>query len=153
MKQAYFSVDEDIHENLSVASDMNLLKNEGNYSNLNKDNSNESEENDIELPIIEVSARNLRGIGELEDNLKRMFFAGNLSFNDEICITNIRHKNELSEALESLERVKESIDSGMPEDFYSIDLLDAYEKLGNITGETMGEDLVNEIFSKFCMGK
>ena len=153
VKQAYFSVDEDIHENLSVASDMNLLKNEGNYSNLNKDNSNESEENDIELPIIEVSARNLRGIGELEDNLKRMFFAGNLSFNDEICITNIRHKNELSEALESLERVKESIDSGMPEDFYSIDLLDAYEKLGNITGETMGEDLVNEIFSKFCMGK
>lgn len=153
VKQAYFSVDEDIHENLSVASDMNLLKNEGNYSNLNKDNSNESEENDIELPIIEVSARNLRGIGELEDNLKRMFFAGNLSFNDEIYITNIRHKNELSEALESLERVRDSIDAGMPEDFYSIDLLDAYEKLGNITGETMGEDLVNEIFSKFCMGK
>ena len=107
----------------------------------------------FKLPIIEVSAKNLHGIDELEDNLKKMFFAGNISFNDEIYITNVRHKNELAEASEALKRVKESIDAGMPEDFYSIDLLDAYEKLGNITGETIGEDLVNEIFSKFCMGK
>ena len=82
-----------------------------------------------------------------------MFFEGNLSFNDEIYITNIRHKTALQDAYASLQRVIESIDSGMPEDFYSIDLLDAYESLGSITGETIGEDLVNEIFSKFCMGK
>jgi len=82
-----------------------------------------------------------------------MFFAGNLSFNDEIYITNIRHKTALQDAYHALSRVNDSIDGGMPEDFYSIDLLDAYEALGSITGETIGEDLVNEIFSKFCMGK
>ena len=112
-----------------------------------------NEKENLIIPIIEVSARNSSGINELEDTLKNMFFAGNLSFNDEIYITSVRHKTALADAEESLERVRESIDAGMPEDFYSIDLLDAYEKLGNITGETMGEDLVNEIFSKFCMGK
>ena len=82
-----------------------------------------------------------------------MFFEGNLSFNNEIYITNVRHKAALQDARNSLKKVMESIDSGMPEDFYSIDLLDAYESLGSITGDTMGEDLINEIFSKFCMGK
>ena len=82
-----------------------------------------------------------------------MFFEGNLAFNDEIYITNVRHKTALQDSLQSLLKVNESIDMGMPEDFYSIDLLDAYESLGSITGETIGEDLVNEIFSKFCMGK
>ena len=82
-----------------------------------------------------------------------MFFHGDISFNDEVYITNIRHKTALQDAAESLEKVLISIENGMPEDFYSIDLLDAYESLGSITGETIGEDLVNEIFSKFCMGK
>ena len=85
--------------------------------------------------------------------MKRMFFHGKISFNDEVYITNVRHKTALAEAEESLKKVIVSIESGMPEDFYSIDLLDAYESLGSITGETIGEDLVNEIFSKFCMGK
>ena len=82
-----------------------------------------------------------------------MFFNGEISFNDEVYITNIRHKAALMDARESLRKVKESIENQMPEDFYSIDLMDAYESLGSITGETIGEDLVNEIFSKFCMGK
>ena len=82
-----------------------------------------------------------------------MFFGGEISFNDEIYITNVRHKTALKSAYESLCKVNESIEMNMPEDFYSIDLMDAYESLGNITGETIGEDLVNEIFSKFCMGK
>ena len=82
-----------------------------------------------------------------------MFFEGNLAFNDEIYITNVRQKTALLDATSSLEKVIGSIEAGMPEDFYSIDLMDAYEALGRITGETMGEDLVNEIFSKFCMGK
>ena len=73
--------------------------------------------------------------------------------NDEVYITNIRHKTALAEAYESLKKVIFSIENDMPEDFYSIDLLDAYESLGSITGDTIGEDLVNEIFSKFCMGK
>lgn len=118
-------------------------------SNLAKCSSKEN----LDIPIIEISAKNSDGIEILEKTLKDMFFEGNISFNDEICITNIRHKTELKNAFISLEKVNQSIEMGMPEDFYSIDLLDAYESLGNITGETMGEDLVNEIFSKFCMGK
>ena len=62
-------------------------------------------------------------------------------------------KNALIDAKMSMEKVINSIDEGMPEDFYSIDLMDAYEALGSITGESVGEDLINEIFSKFCMGK
>ena len=93
------------------------------------------------------------GIRELEETVKEMFLKGEISFNDQIYITNIRQKNALSEVLESMKKVIQSIDDGMPEDFYSIDLMDAYESLGSITGESVGEDLINEIFSKFCMGK
>lgn len=107
----------------------------------------------MDIPVIEISALENKGILELEENLKKMFYAGKLAFNDEIYISNIRHKKALEDAYESLKKVSESIDAGMPEDFYSIDLMDAYELLGSITGETIGEDLVNEIFSKFCMGK
>lgn len=107
----------------------------------------------IDKPMIEISAKEESGIQELEKTLKNMFFDGEISFNDEVYITNIRHKAALKNAYESLKKVMFSIENDMPEDFYSIDLLDAYESLGSITGETIGEDLVNEIFSKFCMGK
>jgi len=106
-----------------------------------------------EIPMIEISAKEELGIQELEKTLEKMFLKGSLSFNDEIYITNIRQKAALQSARESLHKVIESIENEMPEDFYSIDLMDAYESLGSITGETIGEDLVNEIFSKFCMGK
>jgi tRNA modification GTPase len=82
-----------------------------------------------------------------------MFFEGKLSFNDEVYITNMRHKAALMDALESLKQVENSLQMDMPEDFYSIDLMAAYEVLGSILGESVGEDLVNEIFSKFCTGK
>lgn len=107
----------------------------------------------IEKPILSISAKEESGIRELEDTLKDMFFHGEILFNDEVYITNIRHKTALQDAYDSLVKVNVSIENNMPEDFYSIDLLDAYESLGSITGETIGEDLVNEIFSKFCMGK
>ena len=106
-----------------------------------------------EFPVIEVSAKEEKGIRELEQQLKTMFLSGDLSFNDEVMITNMRQKSALQDAYISLRKVQESIEDQMPEDFYSIDLMDAYEALGSITGETIGEDLVNEIFSKFCMGK
>ena len=82
-----------------------------------------------------------------------MFFNGEISFNDEIYITNMRHKEALMDAEKSLNMVMKSIEDEMPEDFYSIDLMNAYEKLGLIIGESVEDDLVNEIFSKFCMGK
>jgi tRNA modification GTPase len=107
----------------------------------------------IDVPVIEISALEETGIDELENCMKEIFFQGDVSFNDEVYITNIRHKTALEEAKKSLDLVKRSIEDGMPEDFFSIDLLGAYEALGSITGESLGEDLVNEIFSKFCTGK
>lgn len=104
-------------------------------------------------PVIPVSVVEATGIRQLEEEIKRMFFHGELSFNDEVYITNARHKAALEEAGESLKLVKDSIDMGMAEDFFSIDLMNAYESLGRIVGESVGEDLVNEIFSKFCVGK
>ena len=104
-------------------------------------------------PVIPVSVVEETGISQLEDEIKRMFFHGELSFNDEVYITNARHKAALEEAKESLKLVMDSIDMGMSEDFFSIDLMNAYESLGRIVGESVGEDLVNEIFSKFCVGK
>ena len=106
-----------------------------------------------EIPVISISAKEEKGIEKLEKKLKNMFLNGIISFNDQICISNVRQKNALTDALESMRKVVESINAGMPEDFYSIDLMDAYEALGSITGESVGEDLINEIFSKFCMGK
>ena len=107
----------------------------------------------LDKPVISVSAKEEQGLDQLELTVKNMFYDGKISFNDEIYITNIRQKAALTEALESLNQVSESIQNQMPEDFFSIDLMNAYEELGSITGETVGEDLVNEIFSKFCMGK
>lgn len=104
-------------------------------------------------PVIPVSVVEETGISQLEDEIKRMFFHGELSFNDEVYITNARHKAALEEAKESLKLVMDSIAMGMSEDFFSIDLMNAYESLGRIVGESVGEDLVNEIFSKFCVGK
>ncbi|MCC2255609.1 tRNA uridine-5-carboxymethylaminomethyl(34) synthesis GTPase MnmE [Ruminococcus sp. CLA-AA-H200] len=105
------------------------------------------------IPVISVSAKEEQGIRDLEEQIKSMFFKGDVSFNDQVYISNVRQKNALIDARESMEKVLESIENGMPEDFYSIDLMDAYESLGSITGESVGEDLVNEIFSRFCMGK
>lgn len=107
----------------------------------------------LDKPVIPVSAKEEQGIDRLEQTVKDMFYDGSISFNDEIYITNMRQKAALKEALDSLEQVSVSIQNQMPEDFFSIDLMNAYEELGSITGESVGEDLVNEIFSKFCMGK
>ena len=107
----------------------------------------------LSKPILSISAKNNTGIHELETLIEEMFFSGKLSFNDEVYITNIRQKNALAEAQNSLKMVLQSIADGMPEDFFTIDMMNAYEALGTIIGESVGEDLVNEIFSKFCMGK
>lgn len=105
------------------------------------------------ISIIKTSIKENFGMDLLEDSIKKMFFKGDISFNDEIFITSLRHKEALSDAYKALNMVKESIENEMPEDFYSIDLMSAYASLGMIIGEEVGEDLVNEIFSKFCMGK
>lgn len=103
--------------------------------------------------VISISAKEETGIDQLEEEIKSLFYEGEIDFNDQILITNVRHAEALREAYYSIRMVENSIESGMPEDFFSIDLMNAYEKLGLIVGESVEDDLVNEIFSKFCMGK
>lgn len=122
-------------------SDLNIVTDESIVSKL------------IDSKIISISAKQNIGIEELENTIKEMFLNGDVSFNDEIYITNIRHKNLLNQSIISLKHVINSIENGMSEDFYSIDLMSAYESLGLIIGEAVEDDLVEEIFSKFCIGK
>ena len=107
----------------------------------------------LQKPTVSISAREETGMDELSDLIEHMFLSGEISFNDQVYLTNMRHQAAMKQVQSSLMKVKESISLGMPEDFFSIDLMDAYEALGSIIGESVGEDLVNEIFSKFCMGK
>lgn len=111
------------------------------------------EKHDDSLHVIRTSTKDNTGIDEFEKTIQDMFFAGRIAVNDDIYITNQRHKEALVEAYDSLKMVQKSLEDEMPEDFYSIDLMSAYAALGRIIGEEVGEDLVNEIFSKFCMGK
>ena len=103
--------------------------------------------------VILLSVKEEKGLEELEERIEALFFAGEIDWNDEVILTNLRHKTAVEEAFRSLELVERSISDQMPEDFLSIDLMDAYERLGTIIGEALEDDLVNEIFSRFCMGK
>jgi len=137
---------------------INMLQNKQTLVLLNKSDlesvvTEEDMRKRLDKEIFQVSAKEQQGIEQLSEKIQEMFFDGEVSFNNEIYITNARHKSELLRAKDSLELVKQSALNGMPEDFYSIDLMSAYEALGNIIGESVEEDLVNEIFAKFCMGK
>lgn len=103
--------------------------------------------------IMRISSVTGDGIDELEKEITSLFLSGEMDYNKEIYITNMRQKQEIWNAKESLCRLRESIDSGMPEDFYTIDMTDAYESLGRIIGETIEDDIVDKIFRDFCMGK
>ena len=106
-----------------------------------------------DIRFLKISAKEKAGMEEFEDLVKEMFFAGEIQIQDEVMITSMRQKENISDAIESLHLVRKSIEMSMPEDFLTIDLMSAYESLGKIIGEEIEEDLVNEIFSKFCMGK
>lgn len=110
-------------------------------------------QNFSDYEIIKISALKHQGIDKFKKTVKKMFFDGKVSYNNEVIVTSVRHKEALLEAGESISMVKQSIKMEMPEDFYSIDLMNAYAALGRIIGEEVGDDLVNEIFEKFCMGK
>ena len=124
-----------------------------NKTDLNMETDEQIIKKSINKKVIPISAKENKGIEALENEIRDMFLDGQLEFNDEIYITNARHVSELQSAKESFLMVINSINDDMPEDFYSIDMMNAYEHLGNIIGESVEEDLVNEIFEKFCMGK
>lgn len=110
-------------------------------------------EEQLQRNLIVFSAKNATGLLELKERIKEIFFKNQIQFNNEVYLTNMRHKEALRNAWNSLKMVMQSIENEMPEDFYSIDLMDAYQQLGYIIGAAVEDDLVNEIFSKFCMGK
>ena len=146
------ALDENDHEIMELLKDRHaivLL----NKSDLSPVTTVEDIKKHLDKKMISISAKEQTGMDDLEETIKEMFFSGEVTFNDEVYITNIRHKTSLQEALRRLHLVLQSIADDMPEDFYSIDLMNAYEELGNIIGESVEDDLVNEIFSKFCMGK
>ncbi len=105
------------------------------------------------IPVIRISAKHQLGIDEFENAIKDLFFNGELKFNDEIYITNARQKNDIRQAYDSMILVKKSIEEQMPEDFFTIDLMNAYELLGRVVGESVEDDLADKIFREFCMGK
>ena len=105
------------------------------------------------LTPIKISALESEGLETIEEKIKDMFYSGEIDTTEDIYITNARHKNAIRNSCESLKLVINSIENCMPEDFFSIDLMNAYEQLGLVIGESVEDDLVNEIFSKFCMGK
>lgn len=141
--------DEKIIEMLSAKKVIVLL----NKSDLEPVISEKNIKEKLDKAVISFSAKEETGVQQLEDEIKDMFLSGDIKFNNEVYITNARHKNELHQAYKSLELVKKSIEDDMPEDFFSIDLMNAYQSLGNIIGEAVEDDLVNEIFDKFCTGK
>ncbi len=104
-------------------------------------------------PLLFCSLQTGEGMDELGSFVSGLFHTGEIAEKNEIFLTNLRHKDAVKEALESICLVKDSIESGMSEDFFSIDLMNAYRVLGTILGEAVEDDLVEEIFSKFCMGK
>ena len=107
----------------------------------------------LNKPLVTFSSVNETGLSELKQCIMDLFFNGKISFNEEVTISNIRQKNEVVIARESINHVIDSIDLGMPEDFFSIDLMDAYVHLGYIIGESIEDDLVDKIFREFCTGK
>ena len=106
-----------------------------------------------EKKVLSISAKDETGIIELKDCLEEMFISGSIDFNDEILITNERHFNLIEQAINSIKDALNNIEMEMPEDIISIDLVNSYESLGGIIGESLENDIIDEIFSKFCMGK
>jgi len=139
---------------------MDLLKDKKSIILFNKSDLNSIvDENEIkkklysDIPIIKTSTKAGTGFDELEHIINDMFLSGLIEQKDEIYLTNMRHKDAINEAYNSINMVIKSIEDLMPEDFFSIDLMNAYKELGYIIGEEVEDDLVNEIFTKFCMGK
>lgn len=108
---------------------------------------------DNDFKIISISAKKNLGIDLLISEVQNMFFEGNIKISNEVMITNMRHKENIDLAIQSLDMVINSLNNNMPEDFLTIDLINVYSLLGFIIGEEVDDDLVTEIFSKFCMGK
>lgn len=138
---------------------LNLIKGKKSIILLNKSDLNSKiNENDerftsITENILKISALNKSGIDELYEKIAELFNLNEINLDNEILITNIRHKNIISKSLENVNKAKEALEINMPIDIITIYIKEILEDLGEITGEVVTEDIINEIFSKFCLGK
>lgn len=103
--------------------------------------------------IVKISALNNIGIEEIYNKITKMFNLNEINLDNEIVITNLRHKNLIHKAMENAEKAKQSLNENMPSDIVAIFIKDILESLGEITGEEVTENIINEIFSRFCLGK
>ncbi|MFW6269435.1 MAG: tRNA uridine-5-carboxymethylaminomethyl(34) synthesis GTPase MnmE, partial [Bacillota bacterium] len=104
-------------------------------------------------PRLWVSLKEEKGLDKLKDEILREILQKEINPDQDIFITRVRHKNALEQALEAINRVKQAYDNNTPNDFLTIDLKECLDKIGEITGETVTEDIVERIFSDFCIGK
>ena len=138
---------------------LNLAKNKKTIIILNKmDLESKIDENDERLKavsnsILKISALKKQGIEELYDEISNLFELNEINLDQDIVITNVRHKNLIEKALESVKKAKETMENKMPLDIIAIFIKDILEDLANITGEIVTDDIIDEIFSKFCLGK
>ncbi len=107
----------------------------------------------LNKPLIKASMRSKKGLDELYKTISTMFNNNEIEMNDGVIITNLRHKTQINKAIESVKKAKEAINENMPIDVISICIKDVLEELGEITGENVTEDIINNIFTKFCLGK
>jgi len=134
--------------------DVKINKNEiETILNRNNENNNSGKLNEKMLRIIEISAKEEIGIEKLEEQIEEMFHFNQMDINNEIVITNARHKEAISKAKEKILKVLNANKMCIPIDMLSIDLQNAVQYLGEITGESVSEDVINGIFKKFCLGK
>lgn len=103
--------------------------------------------------IVKISALNQDGLENLYELISKMFNLNQINFDNDIIITNLRHKNLITKALENVKKAKENTLNNMPIDIIAIFIKDILEDLGSITGEFVTDDIINEIFAKFCLGK
>ena len=106
-----------------------------------------------QIPVIETSIVENTGLDQFVSTVREMFYKKEINFNDQVYITNARQKSALAAAEDALTKAMDSINMGMSEDFFTIDMMEAYTQLGLLIGETVEDDLADEIFSRFCMGK
>lgn len=138
---------------------LEILKNKNSIILLNKiDEKDNGLENDINIknvnkPVVKISAKTKEGLEDLYEQILKMFKLNEIEINDGEVIINIRHKNQIRKSIDALEQAKKGIEIKMPIDVVAVSLKEALEDLSEITGENVSEDIINNIFSKFCLGK
>ena len=154
---AIFDASEELtKEDLEI---LDLIKDKKTIIILNKNDLNQKiDEHDQRLinvssSIIKISALNKTGIEDIYNEISKLFDLNEINLDQEVVITNIRHKNLIDKAIESVKKARKTMEEEMPLDIIAIFIKDILEDLGNITGEVVSEDIIDEIFSKFCLGK